>query len=74
MSFLGLASPTSLTGVVGDTTTPNREGEHCRSGDLVVDTADRKMVEALTNRVIPIRAYEGHPNHGEVTTLAIHND
>jgi hypothetical protein len=74
MSFIGLASPTSLTGVAGDATTPKQEGEHCRSSDLVVDAADREVVVALTNWVIPISASKGHTNHGEVTTLAIHDD
>ena len=74
MSFLGLVSPTSLMGVAGGAATPNQEGEHYESSDLVVDATDRKGTAALTNWVIPIFASKGHPNHDKATTLAIHGD
>lgn len=63
-----------MAGVTGDATMLNLEGEHCRSNDLVVDAVDRKVVAVLTNWVIPISAFEGHPNHCEVTTLANHGE
>ena len=73
-SFLGLVSPTSLMGVAGGAATPNQEGEHYESSDLVVDAAYREAVAALTKWVSFISTSEGHPNYGEVTTQAIHDD
>ena len=40
----------------------------------MVDVIDREAAAALTNSVIPVYTSEENPNHGEITTLAIHDD